>query len=61
MNLALLDGFKTYIIAFAMVITAIAQLVGVSIPDFDGQSAGQLLMEGLAIIFLRHGIDKTGS
>lgn len=61
MNLDFLDGFKTYIIAFAMVVTAVAQLLGVSIPDFDGESAGQLLMEGLAIIFLRQGVKKSGA
>jgi hypothetical protein len=60
MNLNFLEGFKTYIVAAAMVVTAIAQLVGVDIPSFDGQSAGQLLMEGLAILFLRQGI-KSGT
>ena len=56
MNLAFLDGFKTYLIAAAMVLAAIGQLVGVDIPSFDGHAAGQLLMEGLAILFLRRGI-----
>ncbi|MGV3490135.1 MAG: hypothetical protein ACO1OG_02330 [Devosia sp.] len=52
----LLDGFKTYIVAAAMVLAALSQLVGVDLPSFEGQSAGQLLMEGLAIIFLRKGL-----
>lgn len=56
MNLGILDGFKTYIVAVAMVIAALSQLVGVDLPSFDGHSAGQLLMEGLAILFLRKGI-----
>jgi hypothetical protein len=60
MNLNLLDGFKTYIIAAAMVLAALAQLVGADIPSFDGQAAGQLLMEGLAILFLRKGM-KAGA
>ena len=56
MSLSLLDGFKTYIVAIAMVVAAISQLIGVDLPSFDGQSAGQLLMEGLAVLFLRKGI-----
>jgi hypothetical protein len=55
-NLGILNGFKTYIIAVAMVVAALSQLVGVDLPSFDGQSAGQLLMEGLAILFLRKGV-----
>lgn len=51
-----LDGFKTYIIAAAMVLAAVSQLVGIDLPSFEGQSAGQLLMEGLAILFLRRGV-----
>lgn len=56
MNLGFLDGFKTYLVAAAMVLAAISQLVGVDLPSFEGQAAGQLLMEGLAILFLRKGI-----
>lgn len=55
-NLGFLDGFKTYLVAAAMVLAAISQLVGVDLPSFDGHAAGQLLMEGLAILFLRKGI-----
>lgn len=56
MNLGFLDGFKTYIVAAAMVLAAVSQLVGVDLPSFEGQAAGQLLMEGLAILFLRKGM-----
>ena len=56
MSFGLLDGFKTYIVAAAMVLAALAQLVGVDLPSFEGQAAGQLLMEGLAILFLRKGM-----
>ena len=56
MNLNILDGFKTYIVAAAMVLAALGQLVGVDIPSFDGHAAGQLLMEGFAIMFLRKGM-----
>ena len=55
-NMNLLDGFKTYIVAIAMVLAALSQLVGVDLPSFDGQSAGHLLMEGLAVLFLRKGM-----
>jgi hypothetical protein len=60
MNLSFLDGYRTYIVAVAMLIAGLCQLLGVEIPSFDGQSAGQLLMEGLAILFLRKGI-KSGN
>jgi hypothetical protein len=60
MNLGFLDGYKTYVIAAAMLLAAVSQLMGVDLPSFEGQSAGHLLMEGLAIIFLRKGI-KSGT
>jgi hypothetical protein len=56
MNLDFLDGYKTYIIAVAMLVAGIAQLTGVDLPSFEGQSAGHLIMEALAVIFLRRGI-----
>ncbi len=56
MSFALLDGFKTYIVAAAMVLAALAQLLGVDLPSFNGHGAGQLLLEGLAILFLRKGM-----
>lgn len=59
MNLSFFDGYKTYVVAAAMLVAAIAQLLGVDLPSFEGQSAGHLLMEGLAIIFLRKGIKST--
>jgi len=59
MNLAILDGFKTYLVAAAMILAALGQLVGVDIPSFDGHAAGQLLMEGLAILFLRKGMKTS--
>lgn len=60
MNLSFLDGYRTYVIA-AMLLAAISQLLGVDLPSFEGQSAGHLLMEGLAIIFLRKGIKAVTS
>jgi hypothetical protein len=61
MNLAFLDGYKTYIVAAAMLIAGLSQLIGAEIPSFDGQSAGHLIMEGLAIIFLRKGMKAANS
>ena len=55
-TLNLLDGFKTYLVAAAIVLAAVSQLIGVDLPSFEGQSAGHLLMEGLAILFLRRGM-----
>ena len=59
MNLSFFDGYKTYVVAAAMLVAAVSQLLGVDLPSFEGQSAGHLLMEGLAIIFLRKGIKSA--
>ncbi len=54
------SGYKTYIVGALMLVTAIAQIAGVDLPGLEGQSAMQLLMEGLAVVFLRKGI-STGA
>ncbi len=59
-NLAFLDGYKTYVVAAAMLLAGLSQLIGVDIPSFEGQSAGHLMMEALAIIFLRKGMKAAG-
>ncbi|MDR3475180.1 MAG: glycosyl hydrolase 108 family protein [Devosia sp.] len=59
MTLNVLAGYKTYIVGTVMLLLGVAQLLGVSVPDFSGQSAGDLLMQGLAVIFLRQGITNT--
>jgi peptidoglycan hydrolase-like protein with peptidoglycan-binding domain len=51
-----LSGYKTYIIAGAMLITGIAGMLGVDIPTFTGQAPGNLVMEALAFFFLRQGL-----
>lgn len=53
-----LSGYKTYIVAIIMVLAALAQLIGVDLPTFDGQNAGTLLSEAFAIIFLRKAVSK---
>lgn len=55
-SMNILSGYKTYIVAIMMVLTAGAQFLGVEVPNFDGQNAGNLLMEGFAILFLRKGL-----
>ena len=55
----ILTGYKTYVVGAAMLIIGIAQLLGITIPSFTGQSAGDLLMQGLAVIFLRQGLSNT--
>jgi lysozyme family protein len=52
----ILSGYRTYIAAAAMLIVGLCQLFGIDLPGFDGQSAGQLIIEAFAIFFLRKGL-----
>ncbi len=54
--LNILSGYKTYIVALAMLITGLGQMLGVDLAGFDQQSAGQLIFQALAVLFLRRGI-----
>lgn len=54
-----LDGYKTYIVAGFMLLAGAAQMLGIDLPTLEGASAGQLVMEALAIIFLRKGVKST--
>lgn len=58
--MSLLSGYRTYIVAGAMLVTGLAGLLGVDIPSFTGQAPGNLVMEALAFFFLRQGF-KTGA
>jgi len=51
-----LNGYRTYIVCAAMLVAGAAQLLGVDLPTLEGQGAGQLIMEALAMMFLRRGI-----
>ena len=51
-----LSGYRTYIIAGAMLLTGLAGVVGIDIPSFTGQAPGNLVMEALAFFFLRQGL-----
>ena len=54
--LDILSGYKTYITAGIMLLAGLAQILGVDLPALDGSSAGHLIMEALAVIFLRQGL-----
>lgn len=54
--MAFLNGYKTYLVAALMLLAGLAQILGVDVPALDGASAGHLIMEGLAVIFLRKGL-----
>jgi hypothetical protein len=56
-----LAGYRTYIVAAAMLLTGVAGLVGVDIPSFTGQAPGNLVMEALAFFFLRQGLKLGGN
>jgi lysozyme family protein len=51
-----LSGHKTYIVAAMMLLAGIAQILGVELPSMEGSAAGNLILEALAVIFLRQGI-----
>lgn len=57
--MSFLAGYRTYIIAAAMLLTGLAGTLGVDIPSFSGQAPGNLVLEALAFFFLRQGL-KTG-
>lgn len=52
----ILSGYKTYIVGLLMLLAGIAQTLGVDLPGFADYSAGQLIMEGIGIVFLRKGL-----
>jgi hypothetical protein len=55
----ILNGYKTYIVAALMLLMGLAQMLGLDIPAMDGNAAGNLIMEALAVLFLRKGL-KSG-
>ncbi len=59
--LNILSGYKTYIVAAAMLVFGLAGLLGVDIPSFTGQAPGNLVMEALAFFFLRQGLTTETS
>jgi len=55
-SMDVLSGYKTYIVAALMLLAGLAQVLGVDLPSLEGGSAGSLILESLAIIFLRQGL-----
>lgn len=55
-----LSGYRTYIVAGIMLVTGIAGVLGIDIPNLTGQAPGDLVMEALAFFFLRQGL-KVGT
>ena len=55
-NQVILNGYKTYIVAFFMLIAAALEMAGVDLPAIEGQNAAHLMMEAFALLFLRKGI-----
>lgn len=51
-----LNGYKTYLVAAFMLLAGLAQVLGIDLPALEGASAGHLIMEALAVIFLRKGL-----
>lgn len=52
----ILSGYKTYIVAAFMLLAGLAQMLGIDLPALDSGSAGSLVLESLAILFLRRGL-----
>ena len=52
----ILSGYKTYIVAAFMLLAGLAQMLGINLPALDSGSAGSLVLESLAILFLRKGL-----
>ncbi|WEK02770.1 MAG: glycoside hydrolase family 108 protein [Candidatus Devosia phytovorans] len=52
----ILNGYKTYIVSIFMLLAGVLQMLGVDLPSLDGSSAGQLVMDALAVLFLRRGL-----
>lgn len=55
----MLDGYKTYIVALFMLLAGLLEVAGINLPAIATENAGQLIMEALAILFLRKGIKQT--
>lgn len=55
-QMSTLDGYKTYIVGAIMLAVGIAQALGIEVPPMGEYSGAQLVMEALAVIFLRRGL-----
>lgn len=55
-EMTVFDGYKTYAIGLLMLAVGVAQVLGLEIPVLGDYSGPQLIMEALAVIFLRRGL-----
>ncbi|SDG36635.1 glycoside hydrolase family 108 protein [Pelagibacterium luteolum] len=55
-DMSIFDGHKTYIVGALMLLVGMAQSFGLEIDAFGGMSGPHLVMEALAVIFLRRGL-----
>ncbi len=55
-NMDILSGYKTYIVAAIMLLVGLAQMLGVEVPAMGGSAPGSLMLEALAILFLRRSL-----
>lgn len=58
-DMDILSGYKTYIVAGLMLLAGLAQMLGIEVPAMEGGSAGSLVLEALAILFLRRGLKSV--
>ena len=54
--MTIFEGYKTYIVGALMLVVGIAQSFGIDIAMLGEYSGPQMVMEALAIIFLRRGL-----
>lgn len=60
-SMDILSGYRTYIVAAFMLLAGLAQILGVDLPALEGGASGSLILEALAVIFLRKGFKtETG-
>lgn len=55
-DMSVFGGYKTYIVGALMLLVGIAQSLGFTIEMFGEYSGPQMVMEALAVIFLRRGL-----
>ena len=56
-----LIGYRTYIIAALMLVAGVAQILGIDMPSLESSSAGHLILEALAVLFLRKGLKNDAA
>lgn len=60
-SMTFLNGYKTYIVAAFMLLAGLAQALGIELPTLEGSSAGQLMIEAVAVLLLRRGFKANSA